>query len=134
MKLPLSPPIAPMLAKSVTGVPEPSSVAGGLLYEPKWDGFRCIVFRDGDEVELGSRSERPLTRYFPEVVAAVLERAARALRRRRRDRHRARRPALDFEALLQRIHPADVSRATCWPPRPRRRSSRSTCSPSATTT
>ena len=105
MKLPLSPPIAPMLAKSVKGVPEPSSVAGGLLYEPKWDGFRCIVFRDGDEVELSSRGERPLTRYFPEVVAAVLEQLP----------PRcvvdgeiviARDGALDFEALLQRIHPA----------------------------
>ena len=41
-----------------------------MSYEPKWDGFRCIIFRDGDEVELGSRNERPMTRYFPEVVAA----------------------------------------------------------------
>src|SRR3954465_15158870 len=105
MKLPLSPPIAPMLAKSVKGVPEPSSVAGGLLYEPKWDGFRCIAFRDGDEVELTSRGERPLTRYFPEVVAALLE----SLPPRcvvdgevviMTGDH------LDFEALLQRIHPA----------------------------
>ena len=53
------PPIRPMLAKSVSILPE------GMLYEPKWDGFRCVVFRDGDEVELGSRKERPLTRYFP---------------------------------------------------------------------
>jgi ATP-dependent DNA ligase len=103
--LPLAPPIAPMLAKSVKGVPDPTSVAGGLLYEPKWDGFRCIVFRDGDEVELSSRGERPLTRYFPEVVEAVLAQlppqcvvdgevviAAGA--------------SLDFEALLLRIHPA----------------------------
>ena len=95
------PPVKPMLAKSVPDVPE-----GDFLYEPKWDGFRCIVFRDGDEVELGSRNEKPLTRYFPEVVAAV----------------RAQLPprcvvdgeiviagevGLDFEALLQRIHPAD---------------------------
>ena len=42
-----------------------------MVYEPKWDGFRCIVFRDGDEIELGSRNEKPLTRYFPEVVEAV---------------------------------------------------------------
>ena len=105
MKLPLSPPIAPMLAKSVKGVPEPSSVAGGLLYEPKWDGFRCIVFRDGDEVELSSRGERPLTRYFPEVVAAVL---AQLPPRCVVDGEIviARDGALDFEALLQRIHPA----------------------------
>jgi ATP-dependent DNA ligase len=62
-----------MLAKSVKGVPE-----GDYLYEPKWDGFRCIVFRDGDEVELGSRNERPLTRYFPEVVEAARTSCRRA--------------------------------------------------------
>jgi ATP-dependent DNA ligase len=100
MKLPVMPPVAPMLAKSVKDVPE-----GDYLYEPKWDGFRCIVFRDGDEVELGSRNERPLTRYFPEVVEAVKA----ALPERcvvdgevvvATDDH------LDFDALLQRIHPA----------------------------
>src|SRR3954463_684118 len=105
MNLPLSPPIAPMLAKSVKGVPEPSSVAGGLLYEPKWDGFRCIVFRDGDEVELSSRGERPLTRYFPELVEA----GRRELPERcvvdgevvvRKGQ------VLDFDSLSQRIHPA----------------------------
>jgi ATP-dependent DNA ligase len=68
MDLPVQPPVKPMLAKAATKVP-----TGDLYYEPKWDGFRCIVFRDGDEVELGSRNERPLTRYFPEVVAAVKE-------------------------------------------------------------
>ena len=66
MQLPVMPPVKPMLAKSVPEVPE-----GDFLYEPKWDGFRTLVFRDGDEVELGSRNVRPLTRYFPEVVAAV---------------------------------------------------------------
>jgi len=101
MQLPVMPPVKPMLAKSVPDVP-----AGRFQYEPKWDGFRCIVFRDGDEVELGSRNEKPLTRYFPEVVEAV----------------KANLPercvvdgeivitggkGLDFEALLQRIHPAD---------------------------
>src|SRR5919199_874840 len=101
MALPLLPPVKPMLAKAVTKVP----TAEGTFYEPKWDGFRCIVFRDGDEVELGSRNERPLTRYFPEVVEAV----KRLLPERcvidgeivvpRGDR-------LHFEALLQRIHPA----------------------------
>jgi len=55
-----------MLAKPARELP-----IGDFLYEPKWDGFRCIVFRDGDEVELGSRNERPLTRYFPDVVDAV---------------------------------------------------------------
>jgi len=99
MDLPVLPPVKPMLAKSVDILPE------GMLYEPKWDGFRCVVFRDGDEVELGSRNERPMTRYFPEVVEAA----------------KAQLPprcvvdgeivivdgdALDFEALLQRIHPA----------------------------
>src|SRR3982750_1559803 len=106
MDLPVLPPVKPMLAKAATKLP----TGEGLFYEPKWDGFRCIVFRDGDEVELGSRNERPLTRYFPEVVAAVKS----ALPERcvvdgeivipRGDR-------LDFEALLQRIHPA-ASRVT----------------------
>src|SRR3712207_9322498 len=68
MDLPVMPPVKPMLAKAATKLP-----TGDWFYEPKWDGFRCIVFRDGDEVELGSRNERPLTRYFPEVVAAVKE-------------------------------------------------------------
>ena len=100
------PPVSPMLAKPVAGVPAPDSVVGGLVYEPKWDGFRCIVFRDGDEVVLGSRNEKPLTRYFPEVVEAVLrslpprcvvdgEIVVRTGER------------LDFGALQQRIHPAD---------------------------
>jgi ATP-dependent DNA ligase len=64
MQLPVMPPVRPMLAKAVHEVPR----APGLRYEPKWDGFRCIVFRDGDEVELGSRNDKPLTRYFPELV------------------------------------------------------------------
>jgi ATP-dependent DNA ligase len=101
MDLPVMPPVAPMLAKSVADIPP------GQLYEPKWDGFRAIVFRDGDEVELGSRNTKPITRYFPVVVAAV------------RDALPARcvvdgeivvagtdATGLDFEALLQRIHPA----------------------------
>jgi ATP-dependent DNA ligase len=102
MDLPVLPPVSPMLAKAATKLP----TGDGFFYEPKWDGFRCIVFRDGDEVELGSRNERPLTRYFPEVVAAVKE----ALPEKcvvdgeivvpRGDR-------LHFESLLQRIHPAE---------------------------
>src|SRR6476660_9889935 len=67
------PPVLPMLAKSVKGIPDPDKFADpdhpGLLYEPKWDGFRCIVFKDGDEIELASRNTKPLTRYYPEVVA-----------------------------------------------------------------
>jgi ATP-dependent DNA ligase len=100
------PPVQPMLAKSVKGVPAADSVAGGLLYEPKWDGFRSIVFRDGDQVEICSRSTKPLTRYFPDVVEAVLE-------------HLPPRCVVDgeiivpvagrleFDALTQRIHPAE---------------------------
>jgi ATP-dependent DNA ligase len=68
MRLPVMPPVKPMLAKAVHEVPRQE----GLLYEPKWDGFRCIVFRDGDELELGSRNDRPLTRYFPELVDLLL--------------------------------------------------------------
>src|SRR3954454_841921 len=69
--LPVMPPVQPMLAKAVKGIPDPAKHAGGLSFEPKWDGFRCIVFKDGDEVELTSRNTKPLTRYFPEVVAAM---------------------------------------------------------------
>src|SRR2546422_1455403 len=65
VQVPVMPPISPMLAKPVADIPP------GRLYEPKWDGFRSIIFRDGDEVEIGSRNERPMTRYFPEVVEAV---------------------------------------------------------------
>src|ERR1700690_3897248 len=92
------PPVKPMLAKSQPSLPP------GMVYEPKGDGFRCIVFRDGDEIELGSRNEKPLTRYFQVVAEAV----------------RTSLPqrcvgdgeivimsgnSREFEALLQRIHP-----------------------------
>ena len=83
------PPVAPMLAKAVDDLP----VAEGMIYEPKWDGFRCVVFRDGDEVVLGSRNERPLTRYFPELLDPLRAVAAGALRGRRRDRRGHRRRA-----------------------------------------
>jgi ATP-dependent DNA ligase len=99
MKLPVMPPIAPMLAKAVPSIP------AGASYEPKWDGFRCICFRDGDDVELGSRNERPMTRYFPELVEAIKAELP--------DRCVidgeiviATSDGLDFEALQQRIHPA----------------------------
>lgn len=103
MDLPVTPPLAPMLAKAADGLPAGES--GEFWFEPKWDGFRCIVFRDGDEVELGSRNDRPLTRYFPELI----------------DPLRAALPdrcvvdgevvvvgpdGLDFDALQQRVHPA----------------------------
>jgi ATP-dependent DNA ligase len=104
MDLPISPPVAPMLAKAVKTLPA-GGPDGDLLYEPKWDGFRCIVFRDGDEVVLSSRGEKPLTRYFPELVEA----ARRELPERcvvdgeivLRDGS-----VLDFDKLQQRIHPA----------------------------
>src|SRR3954462_11165241 len=77
MDLPVMPPVRPMLAKSVKGIPDPARYSTGdiegLSFEPKWDGFRCLVFKDGDEVELASRNTKPLTRYFPEVEAAMRE-------------------------------------------------------------
>src|SRR5260221_4785 len=103
MDLPVMPPVSPMLAKSVAAIP-----GGAMSYEPKWDGFRSIIFRDGNEVEIGSRNERPMTRYFPEVVAAVQA----SLPERSVIDGEIVVPdgdgrCLDFEALLQRIHPAD---------------------------
>jgi ATP-dependent DNA ligase len=90
-----------MLAKPVDAIPS------GQLYEPKWDGFRSIVFRDGDEVEIGSRNERPMTRYFPEVVTAVLANfPPRAVIDGEIVVADTERNTLDFEALQQRIHPA----------------------------
>src|SRR5438105_5083183 len=105
LRLPVIPPVAPMLAKAVPRIPD-----GPLSFEPKWDGFRSIIFRDGDEVEIGSRNGLPMTRYFPEIVEAA----------------RANLPErcvvdgeivvvvgerLEFEVLQQRIHPA-ASRVT----------------------
>ncbi|GAC1533318.1 MAG: ATP-dependent DNA ligase [Acidimicrobiales bacterium] len=102
MVLPVVPPVAPMLAKAASALP----VAGEVLYEPKWDGFRCIVFRDGDYIELGSRNERSLTRYFPEICAAV---RVGFPQRCVIDGEIviAGADGLDFDALLNRIHPAD---------------------------
>jgi len=100
------PPVKPMLAKSVKGMPQPDDIPGGVLYEPKWDGFRCIVFRDGEGVELGSRNERPLTRYFPDVVEAVKQ----ALPERcvvDGEIVIEQNGRLDFESLQLRLHPAD---------------------------
>lgn len=102
--------IAPMLAKAVSRVPEPDAVPGGLLYEPKWDGFRAIIYFDGDEVKIGSRGSKWLTRYFPEMVEAF--------KRLLPERcvidgelvvplGEPGRQKLDWSALTQRIHPAD---------------------------
>jgi ATP-dependent DNA ligase len=106
MDLPVMPPVKPMLCKTGTWEQVKGLLQSGSgQIEPKWDGFRCIIFREGDEVELGSRNEKPLTRYFPDVVEAA----------------RAQLPSrcvvdgevviagpggLDFDALSQRIHPA----------------------------
>jgi ATP-dependent DNA ligase len=102
MTLPVNPPVSPMLAKLTRELP----TADGLLYEPKWDGFRCIVFRDGDDVVLGSRNEKPMTRYFPELVEAL---KANLPERCVLDGEIviAGPGGLDFDALQQRIHPAE---------------------------
>ena len=106
--LPVQPPVKPMLASPVDGIPR----KGGLLFEPKWDGFRCLVFADPqaeEPVVLQSRTGRPLNRYFPEVlrnVAAQLDRPAvldGELVVIRRDDAGDR---LDWDALTERIHPA----------------------------
>ena len=102
MQLPVMPPVPPMLAKAVKQFP-----AGDVSFEPKWDGFRSIIFRDGDEVEIGSRNEKPMTRYFPELVEAIKANLPDRcvvdgeiiLVGPSGDR-------LDFEMLQQRIHPA----------------------------
>jgi ATP-dependent DNA ligase len=78
------------------------------LYEPKWDGFRCVVFRDGGDVELGSRNERPLTRYFPELLEPLLEQLPeRCVLDGEIVIPSGDERGLDFDALLQRIHPAE---------------------------
>ena len=98
----LKPPLPPMEALPVDTIPEGAE----WQYEPKWDGFRCLAFRAGDDVYLQSKAEKPLGRYFPEIVAAMKELSARnfvldgelvvpvAGR-------------FDFDELLQRIHPAE---------------------------
>lgn len=98
-----------MLAKLSRSIPaEPAGGGAAWLFEPKWDGFRCIVFRDGDRLELISRKLRPLARYFPELLDPLSEALP--------DRcvvdgeivvPDAARGGLDFDALLQRIHPAE---------------------------
>src|SRR5438270_5146484 len=101
LNLPIQPPYPPAEAKSVNALPQES----GWLYEPKWDGFRCLAFRHGDEVVLQSKAGQPLGRYFPEIVAALLAFPARkfVLDGEIVIRSGA---GLDFDALLQRIHPA----------------------------
>ncbi len=101
MRLPVVPPVSPMLAKLREAMPR----GDGWLYEPKWDGFRAIVFRDGDEVAVTSRDTRPIDRYFPELLdplrAALPDRCVVD-----GEIVVAGEDGLDFDALLLRIHPA----------------------------
>jgi ATP-dependent DNA ligase len=101
MDLPVMPPLRPMLAKATEQLPP----GDDLVFEPKWDGFRCLVFRDRDEVELGSRNDRPLTRYFPELLEPI-----RAMLPERcvvdGEVVVVSEQGLDFDRLGQRIHPA----------------------------
>jgi ATP-dependent DNA ligase len=102
MRLPVMPPLPPMLAKAVNEIPD-----GPMSFEPKWDGFRSIIFRDGGEVEIGSRKERPMTRYFPELVAAILDNLPeRCVIDGEIIVIGASGDRLDFELLQQRVHPA----------------------------
>src|SRR3954471_17955721 len=102
MFLPVRPPFDPMLAKLTRELPP----GGKVLYEPKWDGFRCVVFRDGDELDLQSRNAKPLLRYFPELREPLLQQLP--------DRCVVdgelvvtSEKGLDFDALQLRQHPAD---------------------------
>src|SRR6267378_5801878 len=101
MRLPFAPPLAPMLSSAADALPD----GPGWQFEPKWDGFRTLVFRDGDEILLQSRDEKPMNRYFPELIAPL---AAMLSERCVVDGEIVivGGGGLDFEALLLRIHPA----------------------------
>jgi len=104
MNLPFQPPLAPMEAKHVAALPAPN----GWQYEPKWDGFRAVGFRDGDEVYISSRKELPFNRYFPEIVDALLTLSEkRFVLDGEIVIFTPEGKGLDFDALLQRIHPAE---------------------------
>src|SRR4026208_1702462 len=101
MSLPFAPPLAPMLPRAADALPD----GEGWQFEPKWDGFRTLVFRDGDEILLQSRDEKPMNRYFPELLDPL----ASSLPMRcvvDGEIVIVSSAGLDFEALLQRIHPA----------------------------
>src|SRR4051794_11952422 len=101
MPLPVTPPLQPMLSAPEDDIP----VGEGWLYEPKWDGFRALIYRDGDSLQIASRKQQPLARYFPELVTLFLESLpARAVVD--GEIIIAGEKSLDFDALLQRIHPA----------------------------
>src|SRR5258707_7924175 len=101
MQLPVNPPVLPMLAQRVSDLP----AEGDWIFEPKWDGFRALIFRDGDEIFIQSRDEKPLARYYPELLPPLL---AQLPQRCVLDGEIviARGGALDFEALQLRLHPA----------------------------
>src|SRR5580765_3247306 len=101
VRLPVNPPVLPMLAKRVAELP----TGEGWIFEPKWDGFRALVFRDGEEILIQSRDEKPLNRYFPELVEplksalpsrCVLDGEIVIVKNN----------GLDFDALQLRLHPA----------------------------
>ena len=101
MQLPVNPPILPMLAKRVGELP----TTGAWIFEPKWDGFRALVFRDKDEIFIQSRDEKSLNRYFPELIGPLkAQLPARCVLD--GEIVVAKYDALDFEALQLRIHPA----------------------------
>lgn len=104
MPFPLEPPIAPMLARPTAAIPD----GDGWIYEPKWDGFRALVFRDGGEVYVQSRDLKPLNRYFPELEAPLRAVSAPDARFVLDGEVVIARPdgGLDFDSLLLRIHPA----------------------------
>jgi ATP-dependent DNA ligase len=101
MGLPVEPPVEPMLAKLTRELPE-----GEYFYEPKWDGFRCLAFRDGQAVDLRSRHDRPLARYFPEVVEGLRELAAKQLVLDGEIILAGRAGDFDFGTLMGRLHPS----------------------------
>ena len=105
MGFPIEPPIEPMLAKPTPDIPADD----GWIYEPKWDGFRALVFRDGDAVYVQSRDRKPLNRYFPEILDPLLETGGSNARFVLDGEVVIARPGggLDFDALLLRIHPAE---------------------------
>src|SRR5687768_9717681 len=101
MQLPVNPPVLPMLAKRVSELP----TKGDWIFEPKWDGFRALVFRDGKEVMIQSRDEKPLNRYFPELIDPLLKQLpSRCVLD--GEVVVAQNGALDFDSLQLRIHPA----------------------------
>ncbi|HTG62333.1 MAG TPA: ATP-dependent DNA ligase, partial [Terriglobia bacterium] len=101
MHLPVNPPILPMLAKRVAEMP----TGRGWLFEPKWDGFRALVFRDGEDILIQSRDEKPLNRYFPELLEPLQSQLpARCVLD--GEIVIVKNAGLDFDALQLRLHPA----------------------------